>query len=100
MYNYPHVTDYLFISGDQDLRYVIKRLRKQGKNIRLMSFKDNTSSFLLDMVDKYTFLDAYPEIMRKVTQAEKEQMALPLISNEYVNIIVNEVDKQESSIAK
>lgn len=97
MYNYPHVTDYLFISGDQDLRYVIKRLRKQGKNIRLMSFKDSTSSFLIDMVDKCTFLDDYPEIMRRVTQAEKEQMALSLISNEYVKIIVNEVDRQESS---
>ena len=27
MYRYPHITDYMFVSGDSDLRYVIKRLK-------------------------------------------------------------------------
>lgn len=97
MYNYPHINDYLFISGDQDLRYVITRLKKQGKSIRLMGYQNSTSQFLIDLVDNFIPLNNYPNIMRKVTQAEKEQIALSLISNESVTKIVMELDKQENS---
>jgi len=95
MYNYPHITDFLFVSGDSDLRHVIKRLQKQGKNLRLLGFKNHTSQFIIDMVNEFIPLDNYSNIMRKVTQTEKEQMALSLLSNEYVRIIIEHVDRLE-----
>jgi hypothetical protein len=95
MYNYPHVTDFMFVSGDSDLRHVIKRLQKHGKNLILIGFKSHTSQFIIDMVNEFVLLDKYPGIMRKVTQAEKEQMSLSLISNEYVEIIIEQMCRLE-----
>ncbi|KPU45167.1 NYN domain protein [Oxobacter pfennigii] len=95
MYNYPHITDFLFVSGDSDLRHVIKRLQKLGKNLRLLGFKTHTSQFIIDMVNEFILLDDYPNIMRKVTQTEKEQMTLLLLSNEYVRIVIEHVDRLE-----
>lgn len=96
MYNYPHITDFLFVSGDSDLRYVIKRLKKQGKNLRLMGFNTHTSFFLKELVNDFIPMDNYPEIMRKVTKSEKEQISLSLISNEYVVIIIKQINKLEN----
>lgn len=95
MYNYSHITDFMFVSGDSDLRYAIKRLQMHGKNLRLMGFEGHTSHFLIDMVNEFIPLNKYPSIMRKVTQSEKEQMALALISNNYVKIIVEQMDVLE-----
>ena len=92
MYNYPHITDYLFVSGDSDLRYVIKRLKRQGKNLRLMGFEGHTSQFIIGMVDKYIPLDKYPQIMRKETQTERELKELSLMSNRFVCTIIEHVD--------
>jgi beta-glucosidase/6-phospho-beta-glucosidase/beta-galactosidase len=66
-----------------------------GKNLRLMGFEGHTSHFLIDMVNEFISLNKYPSIMRKVTQSEKEQMALALISNNYVKIIVEQMDSLE-----
>lgn len=96
MYNYPYITDFLFVSGDSDLRHVIKRLQKQGKNLRLMGFKNYTSKFIIDMMNEFVLLDKYPNILRKVTQTEKEQQALSLLSNEYIHIIIEHVDRLEN----
>lgn len=95
MYNYPHITDFLFVSGDSDLRHVIKRLQKQGKNLRLLGFRSHTSQFLIEMVSEFVSLDKYPNIMRKVTQTEKEKMTLSLLSNKYVRTIIGHVDRLE-----
>lgn len=98
MYNYPHITDFMFVSGDGDLRHVIKRLRKQGKNLRLMGFKDHTSQFIIDSVNEFVALDHFPEIMRKVTQTEKEQKALSLLTNKFIEIVIRQVyDLEESN---
>jgi uncharacterized LabA/DUF88 family protein len=39
MCDYLHITDFLIISGDGDLRYVIRRLQLHGKNIRAMDLR-------------------------------------------------------------
>ena len=96
MYNYPHITDFFFVSGDFDLRYVIKRLKKQGKNLRLMGFNTHTSYFLKELVNEFIPMDDYPKIMRKVTKSEKEQVSLSLLSNNFVKIIIEQLNKKES----
>lgn len=100
MYNFPHITEFLFISGDSDLRHVIKRLQKQGKCVKIMGFKNSTSQFLIDMVNEFITLDKYPEIMRKVTLSEKEQAAKALISNKFIKIILLQLDGLEKSNEK
>lgn len=95
MYRYPHISEYIFLSGDSDLRYVIKKLQKQGKKIRLMGFKQYTGKALIDMVSEFVLLDDFPDILRKVTQSEKENMALSLMADENVNIIVKHLDRLE-----
>lgn len=96
MYNYPHITDFFFVSGDFDLRYVIKRLKKQGKNLRLMGFNTHTSYFLKELVNDFIPMDSYPDIMRKVTKSEKEQMSLSLISNDFVRNIIEQINRLEN----
>ncbi|MFC4768231.1 NYN domain-containing protein [Effusibacillus consociatus] len=97
MYNYPHITDFMFVSGDGDLRHVIKRLQKQGKNLRLMGFENHTSQFIIDTMNEFVLLDQYSNIMRKVTETEKELKAQSLLSNEYVQIIIEHVDRLEKT---
>ena len=96
MYRYPHITDYMFVSGDSDLRYVIKRLKYQGKNLKVMGFNISTSYFLKELVDEFIPFDNYPWMLRKVTKSEKEQMALSSISNRFVQIIIKEIKKLEN----
>jgi uncharacterized LabA/DUF88 family protein len=97
MYNYPHITDFIFVSGDSDLRYVAKRLKMQGKNLRMMGFKDYTSSFLKDLVNEFIPLDNYPGVMKKESQTEKEQKALSMLSDQYVHIIIEEMSRLENT---
>jgi uncharacterized LabA/DUF88 family protein len=94
-YSYPHITDFMFVSGDGDLRHVIKRLQKQGKNLKLMGFEKNTSQFIIDSMNEFILLDDYPEIMRKVTQTEKERKLSTLRENKYVQIIIEQMEKME-----
>ena len=96
VYNYPHITDFFFVSGDFDLRYVIKRLKKQGKNLRLMGFNTHTSYFLKELVNEFIPMDNYPNIMRKVTKSEKEQISLSLISNNHVRNVIEQIYKLEN----
>lgn len=95
MYSFPHITDYLFVSGDSDLRHVTKRLQKQGKNVILMGFEGHTSQFMIDMANEFLSLDKYTKIMRKETQTEKEQKSLALLSDKYVHIIIKQIDRLE-----
>lgn len=91
MHNYPHINEYLFISGDSDLRHVMKRLKKQGKYLRLAGFKENTSQFIINMANEFISLSDYKNILKKVTKSEKEQLALSLISNKFIKIIVEQL---------
>lgn len=97
MYTYPHITDFMFVSGDGDLRHVISRLRKQGKNLRLMGFNDHTAQYIIASVDEFVSLDQFPEIMRKVSKTEKEEIALSFLSNKFVNIVIRQVDYLEKT---
>lgn len=100
MYTYPHITDFMFVSGDSDLRHVVKRLQKNGKNLHLMGFKDFTSQFLIETVNEFVLLDDFPRMLRKVTQAEKEKKSLSLISNDYVETVVEQMHRLESKNTK
>ncbi len=91
MHNYQHITEYLFISGDSDLRHVMKRLKMNGKTIRLASFKENTSQFIIEMANEFIHLNDYPEILRKVTKSEKEQIAISLTTDKYVQKVVRQL---------
>ena len=81
MYSYPHITDFMFLSGDSDLRYIIKRLKMHGKKVIIMAYKANTARFLTENADEYIDLEAFPQILRKVTSSEKEQVSKALLSN-------------------
>lgn len=96
MYSFPHITDYLFVSGDSDLRHVIKRLKKHGKNLRLTGFEKQTSQFLIDIVNDFIPLDEHMTIIRKVTQSEKEQKSISLITNNFVQIIIEQMHKLQN----
>jgi uncharacterized LabA/DUF88 family protein len=100
MYAYPHITDFMFVSGDGDLRHVIKRLQKQGKNLRLIGFEKHTSHFIMDAVNEFVSLNQFPSIMRKVTKTEKEKKAMALLSDEFVHMVINHVNKLERESEK
>jgi len=100
MYNYPHITDFLFISGDGDLMHVIRRLKMNGKTIHLMGFKDRTNKILLDMVNSFDSLDNFPDIMRKVTKAEKERKMLTFLTDNMIKEVVNHLDLWERTLNK
>lgn len=95
MYNYNHITDFIFVSGDSDLRYVIKRLKKQGKNLRLIGFKNFSSTYLKELVDEFIPLDDFPNIMRKVTKSDKDRNSISLLANENVRIIIEQMNRYE-----
>jgi uncharacterized LabA/DUF88 family protein len=97
MYSLPHITDYMFVSGDSDLRYVIKRLKKQGKNLRLMGFEKNTSQFLIEIVDKFTKLEDFPQIIKKETPKEKETKLEVYKTDEYVHEVIKRVNTLEAN---
>jgi hypothetical protein len=97
MYNYPHITEYLFVSGDGDLRHVIKRLQKQGKNLRIMGFRGHTSQFIIDAVSEFVPLDKFPEIMRKVTKTEREEKSLALLTDPFVAKVILHVENIEKT---
>lgn len=96
-YKYPHITDYIFISGDSDLRYVAKRLLLQGKNIRVVGFEQQTSQRMKDMANEFIALDMYTSIMRKVTKSDKEKLALSLMFDKNVHTVINYIDRLEKS---
>jgi len=95
MYNYPHITDFMFISGDSDLRYIIKRLKMHGKKIIIMAFRANTARYLIENADEYICLEEFPQILRKVTASEREQAEKALISNDFAHIIVKKLNELE-----
>ena len=96
MYTYPHITEYLFVSGDSDLRYVITELRTNGKTIKLLGFKNHTSNFIIDMANSFYPLDDYPDVLRKVSESEKEQMGLSLMGNEEAAVLIKQLYLLES----
>ena len=100
MYDYPHITEFLLISGDGDLRHVIRRLQLHGKNIRIMGFGGHTSTFIRNISNDFVLLDDYPEIMRKVTKTEKERKMLSLISDKYVHKVIQHLDLCERTLEK
>lgn len=97
MFKYPHITDFLFVSGDSDLRHIIKRLNMQGKTVRVAGFENHTSLFLIGNVSDFICLNNYPDILRKVTQTDKEQKAKALLANRFVHIIILNADRMENS---
>lgn len=100
MYAYPHITDFLFVGGDGDLRHVIKRLRMNGKMLHLMGFEHNTNQFLIELVNDFVALDPSSEIMRKITKTEREKKMLSLLNDTYVHHIVKDLDYMENQKSK
>lgn len=100
MYTYPHITDFMFISGDGDLRHVTRRLQLNGKNVQLIGFKEHTSNLLIQMVNEYISLDQFPRAMRKVTKTEKEKKMLSLAADEYVHKVIFHLDLCERTLTK
>lgn len=95
LFDYPHITDYLLVSGDGDLRYILKRLRMRGKVLHLMGFKNNTNNFIINMVEDFVALDDF-SIMRKITKTEIEKKNLILINDEYVIKLIQDLNFMEN----
>lgn len=97
MFTFPHITDYLLVGGDGDGRYIVKRLRKHGKNVQLAAFKNNTNSILVEMVDEFYDLLQYPQLMKKVTQGDRERLMWSLLSNDSVHRVIAQLSHMESN---
>ncbi|MBN9503431.1 MAG: hypothetical protein BGO01_04220 [Armatimonadetes bacterium 55-13] len=100
MYDYPHITDFLLLSGDGDLAHVVRRLMLHGKSVRLMGFECHTSRTVREMVDHFIALDDYPQIMRKVTESERERRVRTLLTNQNVGHVVRHLDYCERELKK
>lgn len=100
MYDYPHISDFLFLSGDGDLRHIIRRLQMRGKTTRLLGFREHTNNFIQQMVTRFDVLDEYPEIMRQVTKTEKERRRGALLSNRAVHQVITHLDSCERTLNK
>jgi uncharacterized LabA/DUF88 family protein len=95
MYTYPHLTDFLVVSGDQDMRYIIRRLKLNGKMVHLMAFKEKTSSRLLHLVDEFIDLGECPDMMRPMTAEEKAKRAAGLLQNQWIHKVIEKLDYYE-----
>lgn len=96
MYAYPHISDYLIVSGDSDLRYVIRRLTKQGKKVTMMGFENNTSQFLINNVHHFERIEDYPASYRKVSKTDLEARLDVLKINKLTGPVLNILDRLES----
>lgn len=92
---FPHLDDFVFVGGDGDFIHVMRRLRKYGKSIRLLSWKHNTKKRLYDVVDEFISLDGHPSILRKVTTTEKERKMSSLQTNSYVHKVIQQLHRLE-----
>jgi uncharacterized LabA/DUF88 family protein len=100
MYDYPHIGDFLLLSGDGDLAHVVRRLRLHGKEVRLMGFEDHTSRHIRDVVDDFVCLDQFPRIMRKLSDSEREKRAKTLLSHSIVAQVIRHLDYCERELKK
>lgn len=100
MWSYPHITDFLFISGDGDLRHILKRLEKHGKSTELMGFTEHTNRMICDMVDVFHPLDNHIHILRKLTQSELEKRLEQAGMNKNIQIIIEQLHRLESNPTK
>lgn len=96
MYSYPHITDFLFISGDGDLKHVARRLKINGKYIHLMGFESRTSKNMIEFSNTFIDLNDYPLIMRKITKTEKERIAMTLYKDEHVKVVLQHLNYLET----
>lgn len=98
MYAHPHITDYLFISGDSDLRYVISKLKIKGKTIHILGFSGHTSQFIIDMSSDFIPLEDFPDVLRKVSASEHEQLVIKLMANEAAHILIESLARDEENM--
>ncbi|WP_430510736.1 NYN domain-containing protein [Gottfriedia solisilvae] len=97
MYNYPHITHYMFISGDGDLRYILRRLTMNGKSIELMGFSKYTNGKIKEMVEVFHPLDNHPNVLHKITQTEIEKRIDKAYSNKLIQVIIEQLNRIESN---
>jgi len=95
MYTYPHISRFVFVSGDGDLRYVMRELKINGKLVDLLGFEKHTNKFIINMSNSFFSLDIYPKILRKVSKSEKEKMIQSIMYDDGVRIVITKLHRLE-----
>lgn len=93
LYENPHITDCMVVSGDGDIIHVLKRLRLKGKFLHVASFLDKTSNRLISMVDTFTDLTTYKQEFLKDTMSELDKKRAAALNNEWVQNVIKELTK-------
>jgi len=100
MYQYAHISHFLIISGDGDLRHVIRRLKINGKTIHVVGFAGHTNKLIVEMADYFCPLEFHHPILRKITMSEREEKTKRLFLNPWAKIVVETLDHLERTTKK
>jgi len=95
MYMYNHITNFILVSGDGDLLHAARRLKLNGKSIHFMGFKKRTNKNLLDFSTTFINLEEFPEVMRKITQNERDKLRTAALNNDMVRTVLEKLDYEE-----
>ncbi len=70
MRNYPHITNFIIITGDADFRPLLLELKREGKTISIICDAKNAATDLVAMADE--FID-YRDIIESSIPVEKDE---------------------------
>jgi hypothetical protein len=101
LYTRPDITSFVFMAGDRDYIPIIQHLRRQGRQILVVGFKQSTSGDLLQIIGDQHYVDALSVLSesRRAALTELENAAvlppLTLAPSYPVVPIENELEVQE-----
>jgi uncharacterized LabA/DUF88 family protein len=58
LYTRPHIESFILVAGDRDYIPVIRQLKKHGRTVRVVGFRESVSGDLLTNVGEQFFIDA------------------------------------------
>lgn len=93
MYENPHISDFMVVSGDGDLLHIIRKLRLKGKNIHVLGFKASTSRQVIEAVDTFTDINEFgTEFMRKITATDLEKRIRAALSDKWIRLVIQQIE--------
>lgn len=92
MYENPHISDFMVVSGDGDLLHVMRRLRLKGKSLHVLGFKNSTSRQMIQAVDTFTDLNEVElEFIRKLSSSDLEKRISSALNDKWIQLVIQQM---------
>lgn len=86
VYTRQDINSYILIAGDRDYIPVVQHLRRQGKNVKVVAFKESLSGDLLEIIGKENLLEA-KQFISKTTEDTLINHRYTTINNSGLKVI-------------